>query len=255
MKACYLLRRAHRKPLYLTPFVDPAQAATWNEDEEIQWLVSTGVHAQEKDEALLTLYQQIDRGVDRWIQDARYIPRLLISAAIFLLTYFFFSLAVRDPLPMIDELLISVAVSIVTATLLARRDTKSEMAMKRRLALKQQASQCKFTVQEPLGDYEDCLDACEAIETIDLAERLALTSDKELPPRPTPDNSAIDSVHDLLIQQVKLSDKNLYRRYVKVMEVHHAGVPDEALAAHLVKLALAGTFDLSLLAFLVTLEK
>jgi hypothetical protein len=54
---------------------------------------------------------------------------------------------------------------------------------------------------------------------------------------------------------VKLSDKNLYRRYIKVMEVRHTGVPDEALAAHLVKLTLAGTFDLPLLAFLVILEK
>ena len=255
MKGCFLLHRAHKAPLYLTPFVDPAQAAAWDEDEDIRWYVSTGVLAQEKDEALLTLYRQIDRGVDRWIQDARYIPRLLISAGVFLLTYFFFSLAVRDPIPMIDELLISVAASLVTATMLARRDKKSEMAMKRRLALKQQASQCDFTVQEELTAYEDYLDACDAIETIDLAERLTLTSDDDLPALLHADEQEQEHVHSLLLQQVKLYDKNLYRRYVSVMEVRHAGVPNEALAAHLVKLALPGTFDLPLLAFLVALEK
>ena len=47
----------------------------------------------------------------KYLQERRYIPRLLISAGAFLLAYLFFSLAVPDPIPLADELLFSFIVS------------------------------------------------------------------------------------------------------------------------------------------------
>ncbi len=258
MQSCFILRRTKGGSLYLTPFVDPKVSDSWSEDEDIRWHASTGLHTHEKDDALFTLYTQIDRGVDRWIQDARYLPRLLISALVFLITYFFFSLAVRDPIPMIDELLISGALAAFTAVTLSRRDKKSEVAMKRRLVLKQQASRSDFAIEEGLSSYEEYLDACSFIDTIDLAERLALTGDSDLPSLAVPEEHRGDwekEVKKVLFRHVQLSDKTLFARYKRALEIHQSKSADEAFAARLVKLSMQGQIDLSLLSLLVVLAK
>ena len=41
------------------------------------------------------------------------IPRLIISAVVFLVAYLFFSLVIRDPLPMLDEIIISFALFLM----------------------------------------------------------------------------------------------------------------------------------------------
>src|SRR5690554_7341348 len=94
------------------------------------------LNSQQKDQATYSLFSQIDFAVDRWIQDKRYVPRLLISALVFMLSYLFFSLVVRDPIPMIDELLISSALTIFLWVTLSRRDTRSVLAQQNRQRLK-----------------------------------------------------------------------------------------------------------------------
>jgi|SRR5690554_2188002 hypothetical protein len=258
MRLCYILRRTKGNTLYLTPFVDPKLSNSWSEDEEIRWHASTGLHTHEKDDALFTLYTQIDRGVDRWIQDARYLPRLLISALVFLITYFFFSLAVRDPIPMIDELIISSALAVTTAVVLGRRDKKGEVAMKRRLVLKQQASRSDFAIEEGLSSYEEFLDTCSFIDTIDLAERLALTGSSELPTLSVPEEHKGDWEQDfkqVLFHHFELTDKALYARFKQAAEIQKGGSADEAFAARLVKLSMQGQIDLPLLSLMVALSK
>lgn len=46
-------------------------------------------------------------------EDKRYIPRLVLSAVIFLALYFFLSLVIRDPIPLVDEIIISLFVSLL----------------------------------------------------------------------------------------------------------------------------------------------
>ncbi|WP_422481907.1 hypothetical protein [Pleomorphochaeta sp. DL1XJH-081] len=259
MHACFIIRRSKGEPLYLTPFVDPKRAGSWDPDEEIRWHASTGLTAHEKDDALFTLYTQIDRGVDRWIQDARYLPRLLISAGVFLVVYFFFSLAVRDPLPMIDELVIASGLAVGTAIWLSRRDKKSEMAMKRRLEQKQNASRSDFVIEEGISVYEDYLDTCSYLDTLDLADRLALVGDDgplpELTLQELQDAPWIKQLHGVLLTHMQLRNKLLFSTYKQVMELHKVSGGSEALSARLVKLAMRGDLDLPLLALLVAISK
>ena len=258
MQSCFLLRRNKGNPLYLSPFVDPRLSGSWSEDEAITWHASTGLHTHEKDDAMITLYQQIDRGVDRWIQDARYIPRLMISAAVFLVTYFFLSLAVRDPIPVIDELLIASALAVVTAVSLSKRDKQGDVAMKRRLVLKQQASRCDFAIEEGLSIYEDFLDTCAHIDTIDLAERLTLSGSAPLPELNVPEEQRgmwQSKIHEQLIRHVQLTNKQLYKRFQMILQERTNETGDETHAARLVKLSMQGQLDLPLLALLVVTEK
>lgn len=258
MRSCFIIRRNKGETLYLSPFVDPKSGGEWDENEEICWHASTGLTAHEKDDALFTLYSQIDRGVDRWIQDKRYLPRLLLSAAIFLVTYFFFSLAVRDPLPMVDELLIATALSIGSALWLSKRDKKSEMAMKRKLELKQNASRSDFVIEDSLSVYEEYLDTCSYLETLDLADRLANIGEAPLPDFQIPEGSDTHLHQDLkktLMRNIELQDRALFAMCNRVVEVYKSPSGSEALGARLVKLAMQKEIDLPLLALLLVVSK
>ncbi|MGE0075349.1 MAG: hypothetical protein AB7S52_08990 [Sphaerochaetaceae bacterium] len=258
MASCFILRRNREKSLYLTPFIDPKLAPSWKEDDEIHWLASTGLNTHEKDDALFILYTQIDHGVDRWIQDARYIPRLLVSSAVFLTVYFFFSLAVRDPIPMVDELVLAIVASFLAAYALSKRDKKGELAMKRRLELKQNASRCDYSILEGLSSYEAYLDTCSYLDTLDLADRLALTGDADLPALEIAESETgpwQKEFKDILLRHFELTDRPLYALYVQVMRVRTSETGDEAFAARLIKLAMHKNLDLPLLALLVVASK
>ena len=258
MGMCFILRRNKGKSLFLTPFVDPKQASAWSDEEPVCWYASTGLTTHEKDDALFTLYTQIDRGVDRWIQDKRYVPRLLLSALVFLIVYFFFSLAVRDPLPMIDELLIAFGCSIALWYALGKRDKKGELAMKRRMVLKQHASRSEFDLLEGLSVYETYLDTCSYLDTLDIADRLALVSDQELPPLDIPKEQRgewVQKLRALLDQHFAITDRQFFARVVRVRAARETGKPDEALGARLVKLAMHEEADLPLLALMVAVAK
>jgi hypothetical protein len=258
MKACFIIRPGKGNPLYLTPFVDPKTAVAWDEDEEIKWHASTGLTAHEKDDALFTLYSQIDRGVDRWIQDARYLPRLLLSAAMFLLIYFFFSLAIRDPIPMVDELVLASGAAIGTAIFLSKRDKKGEMAMKRRLELKQNASRCDFAIEESIAYYEEYIDTCAHFDTLELADRLANVDDRQLPQFSPQEELPVElerMLTELLMQHMRLQSKKLYTMHLRVLEENQVGKEADVLGARLVKLAMRQELDLPLLAFMVMMSK
>jgi hypothetical protein len=258
MKSCYVLRRDHGPSVYLTPFQTINSAESWKEDEEIKWFSSSQLPTKEKDDALYVLYTQLDRGVDRWIQDARYLPRLLLSALAFLITYFFFSLAVRDPLPMVDELLIAGGVSVGLAVYLSRRDKKSDMAMKRRLELKQNASRSDFDLLDSLTIYEDYLTKCSFLDTIDLADRLALTGEADLPSLVVPEEQRgpwQDDMMALLLEHIRITNSIQYKKLLRILEVRKSKKGDEVLSARLLKLAMNKSIDLPLLALLTVTAK
>ncbi len=258
MKSCFVLRRDHGPSLYLTPFQTITSAASWKEDEEIKWFSSSQLPTKDKDDALYVIYTQIDRGVDRWIQDARYLPRLLLSASVFLITYFFFSLAIRDPLPMVDELLIAGGVSVGLAVYLSKRDKKSDMAMKRRLELKQNASRSDFDLLESLTVYEDYLSQCSFLDTIDLADRLALSGDADLPTLTVPEERRgpwQEEMMTLLLEHIRITNSLQYKKFLRILEVRKAKKGDEVLSARLLKLAMNKTIDLPLLALLAVTSK
>jgi len=258
LKSCFILRNVHGSTLYLTPFQIAAGSGSWDPDEEIRWYSCSSLSAHEKDSALLTLYSQIDRGVDRWIQDKRYIPRLLLGAIAFLVTYFFFSLAVRDPIPMVDELILASLASFLVAMYLIRRDKKSALAMKRRMELKQNASRGSFELLDGLACYEEYLVDCAALDPIDLADRLAKTGGQELPRLEIPTQNKGPWQADLallLLDHVKLNEPHLQKRLRQVLDVQDNKTGDEALSARLLSLAMNGSLDLSMLALLVRISK
>ncbi|MDX9809991.1 MAG: hypothetical protein WCR91_08680 [Sphaerochaetaceae bacterium] len=258
MKKGYILRRTKGQSIYLSPFQNTATSATWSTEEEIVWHASTVLNTKEKDDILFTLYKHIDRGVDRWIQDARYLPRLLLCALAFLVTYFFFSLAVRDPIPMVDELLIAGFVAFLLGMFLSSRDKKSDLAMKKRLEIKQNASRADFVVLEGLESYEKYLDDMAFIDTIELADRLVLSGNGELAELIVKDEHTLshqDEIARLLFEFIRINDKRLYYWYEKVLQVRLTQKRDISLSARLLKLSIDQHLDLPVLALMIAISK
>jgi hypothetical protein len=209
---------------------------------------------QEKNEAASSLYYAIDRGVDRWIQDMRYVPRLLLVACVFLVTYFVFSLAVRDPIPIIDELLIAGVVSVLLWTVLARKDKQSAVAMKKRLELKRVAGDASIEILSQLDVLEAYLSDMVSRDPMEVCDLLAGCSEEPLPSlvvQPEARGPWMDEVFALLVSWVKVNDKATYRRLRQLQVARKSGKPDEVLAARMLHQSLSGQLDLPILALCV----
>ncbi|MCK4516991.1 MAG: hypothetical protein KAU31_17150 [Spirochaetaceae bacterium] len=118
------------------------------------------------------LYRLVETRVKRWVADSRFIPRFILSAGIFLVSYLFLSFVVRDPLPILDEVAISLAVAIGANVLLGRRDLKSEAALKKRIALRSKVDAIVFTESEFVRRLETALIAKEDEKPEELLEQI-----------------------------------------------------------------------------------
>ncbi len=78
------------------------------------------------------LYRIVEDSVNSWVSESRFIPRFLISASVFLFAYFFFSFAIRDPIPVIDEIALGIIASVLCYILLGRKYRKTGSASKLR---------------------------------------------------------------------------------------------------------------------------
>jgi hypothetical protein len=126
------------------------------------------------------LYRQIENGVKRWLADVRFIPKFLIAAALFVVTYFFFSYVVRDPLPVIDEVVLGVAAGIGYFILQGRRDLASKQAVKKRLDLRQIVDRVAFRESDFVKQVEEALHGIETEGAEELARRIVEPVRQEL---------------------------------------------------------------------------
>lgn len=159
------LQRKAGKPLLLHPFDDYSRLLHLDKDTRI-----CGRFGSEPRPETITLlrndlYRKVELAVKSWITEKRFIPRFLLSSALFLFLYFFFSLAVRDPLPMIDEIAISFALALLLYLYLSRRDTGSREAAEKRIMLREKIDAIYF-------DYDPLVEEAEKL-LIDLESREA----------------------------------------------------------------------------------
>jgi hypothetical protein len=153
----YHLYRKEGDSLLIHPFVSPEKLISTLETSKIE-----GKYGREPNVEALTvlknqLYRMAELWVRTWISDLKFIPRFLLSALVFLAAYFFCAFVIRDPIPVLDEILISFGCSFVTYILLGRKDAKSDMAAKKRLSLKNAIDRILFTESDFVKNLEDYL--------------------------------------------------------------------------------------------------
>ncbi len=155
--------RKNGESIFLHPFDVSERLANLLERSEIQ-----GRYGQEPRVESLTLlrnelYRRIEIAVKRWLSDVRFIPKFLSSTAVFLITYFVTSYLIRDPVPVIDELAFSFGAAIAAYVLMGRKDISSDLAARKRIALRAAVDRIVFResdfvcrVEEALHQNESC---------------------------------------------------------------------------------------------------
>ncbi len=250
MKHSYALVRRGRPILCLTPLLDPQVVAHADEEAEHTLRTSTMLSRQQADEVTFNLYNFIDFSVDRWIQDRFYVPRLLLSALVFTVSYFIFSLAVRDPIPMIDELIISTVLAIITWRSVAKRDRRSSLAQHRRQRLKVQASERRSEIVDELFGIEEFLDELAGRDYYTLSYSLCGVGEgKAVNFTHSVEQEMIDEMSELLPLVLRTSYKEVLRYRDQINALKGGSIKKrERLGNRLYQAAQKGEVDLPLLA-------
>lgn len=105
------------------------------------------------------LYRAVDAAVRRWLSEKRFIPRFLASAGVFVLAMFVMAYVFRGglPIPVIDELAIALGASVVAYLAIGRKELASEMATRKRVALKNAIDRITFVPSQFLVRVEEAL--------------------------------------------------------------------------------------------------
>lgn len=153
----YHIFRKDGSPLFLHPFSETDKTTEFLEAADIEGKYGQEPRAESLELLRNELYRIIEGQVKRWMADQRFIPRFLISAGIFLIAYLFFSLVVRDPLPMIDEVALSTGAAVLCFILLGRRYLKTEPALRKRVQLRTKVDAIEFHPSEFVKAVEETL--------------------------------------------------------------------------------------------------
>lgn len=138
--------------------------------------LSSLIDRDEEARAARTIGDMVSSVVTDWIQEKRYILRLLVSAVIFVLVYLICSLAIRDPIPMVDELLIAFGCAAASYILIARNDGKASVAIKKRQRLLDAVRKAVFDYSDSILEIEKTLEALDDEDQFALLRRIASSS-------------------------------------------------------------------------------
>lgn len=109
------------------------------------------------------LYRRIEEDVRDWINETRFVPRFLIAAGAFLVVYLFLSLVIRDPLPIVDEVVAALGAGGGTFVLVGRRFENSRVAYQRRVALRSKVDSVVFSEDAFVREVENLLQVLEEV--------------------------------------------------------------------------------------------
>ena len=162
--------RKDGSPIFLYPFNKKQNLIGILDNNEI-----SGVYGKEPRVESLTLlrnelYRLIEQAVKDWSAEKKFIPRFLITAGVFLLIYFVMSFVIRDPIPMVDEIIGGLVGAVVTYIILAKRDSDSKVATEMKVRLRNKVDEIVFNEDSFTRDVEQYLQVCET--STDLEELL-----------------------------------------------------------------------------------
>ena len=109
-----------------------------------------GLYGAEPEVSALTqfrneLYGLAERSIRAWDAETRFIPRFVVSATVFMASFLFLSVVVRDPLPLLDELLLALALAIGSYLMLRKRGSSTEAVERKRIALRSRVDTIVFS--------------------------------------------------------------------------------------------------------------
>jgi len=252
MKTGYFIQREDKENLILSPFMDPKESPKWEMLEKVQWISSGMVEADQIKDLDNAAYLQIEKGVNLESQEENYYSRLFISAGVFIVVYFVMSFAIRDPIPIIDELGLASIATWGTWRYLKRRNNKGEMSLKKKLELKTRVSEASFEILPFVGTVENYLDNLKSVNALTLSDMIIKCHGRDLEPL-----SEIPSreFSDMLDYMLKVKFPKLHDKKEKIKEARKDAEEHVRLSAFLVNLGQNKNQDLDLLALSIICEE
>ncbi len=171
-KFIFHIHRKDGSSLLLHPLSPPAKVVEMLEKEPLE-----GRYGREPRVEALTglrdeLHRQVEQGVRHWMGDQRFVPKFLLASGAFVAAYLFFSIVVRDPLPVIDEIVLGLGAAVACFTILGRRDLASRQAAKKRLELRQVVDRIAFRESEFVKTVEEALHSAEGESVAQVVRRI-----------------------------------------------------------------------------------
>ncbi len=243
------------KPILLNPFYKNKEIGDLNSEREITVFSGNTLTTEDNEYINRAAFQEIDASVNLWIQEKRYFIRLFASTGAFFIMYFFLSLVIRDPIPLLDEAVGSIIFAIITWRFFAKRDTKAAVAHKKKLEIKRGVNEAKFKDLNLIQIIETYLYELNSLDTLDIADALTLVEGKVKPIEIGEDDKLhLEQVIELLRKKL-VSTPKLKRFYKKITKVREKNKSDEVLSSKLIEYGKVDKFSLTLLTLLVALEK
>jgi hypothetical protein len=124
---------------------------------------------------------------------------------------------IRDPVPVIDEIAISLGVSVASFFLIGRRDMRSDMAAKKRVALRAAVDRVVFNESRFARLVEDNLKERESLTLEDLAQGMMSPSDRADLEEDAREEarSFIDTVESRFGLRSTRREERLFRKYLQ----------------------------------------
>lgn len=151
------LFRKDGSPLFLYPFSTPGEFISMLDTGDVTGRYGSEPEVESLSNLRENLYKIVEIGIRQWLSEIRFIPKFLISAGIFLATFFFFAFVIPDPLPGIDEFFMALLASGAIFFFLGRRDQQSQEALKKRGELRAKIDKILFLDSDVVKQVEEDL--------------------------------------------------------------------------------------------------
>ncbi|MGD1817106.1 MAG: hypothetical protein ACPKNR_08745 [Pleomorphochaeta sp.] len=251
----YLYYIKSLKSILLNPFYKNKNIGDLNSEEPITILSANTITKDDNEYITQVCFEEIDQSVNLWIQEKRYYLRLLASTFAFFIMYFFLSLVIRDPIPLLDEFVGSGAFAIFVWNFFSKRDKKSAIARKKKLEIKRQVNSANNNELVVLRKIEDYIFNLSSRDNLDIADAITLVEGEIVSFQVEEDEKQyLDDILRLL--KLKLFENNKIETYYKkLLKVNETNIKDEALSSRLIEFGKPNKFDLLLLYLIIAIEK
>ena len=100
------------------------------------------------------LYAQVDKEIQEWASEKQFFPRFIASMAVFFVMFFFMAWAIRDAIPLVDELLVATVGGVTSYLIIGRKGQVSKPALEQKIILKKRVDTIHFTQSSFIIDLE-----------------------------------------------------------------------------------------------------
>lgn len=124
------------------------------EEENFQGCYGTPPETEDLEQFRRVCKVKIELAVRDWFNEKKALIHLALGAGIFLFSFYFLSYVIRDPLPLVDELLLSTFLGGLGWFRLSRQEVRSEEALIKKQELNGYADRIPFAPGEYLKQTE-----------------------------------------------------------------------------------------------------